>query len=410
MAKYLKLFYNRQDALGIIETPAVYYVDKAPKPMYASTKLGNNAEVIIDDTPNSATIKARALPYLKVTVGDSTDTAVLSLTCEKNTSVDGEIVWSCNLPSDTVKIEGTNLTFIKHYDGEIKLTATATNISDSKTITVTCDEEVISTTYTLGTVSPNDYVKADVTSAIINYTVIPTYHYKLKDDVVGNAISASKEVTFAKNTDTKPIVREGSFTDSYGVVVNWSITQKRKVYSNVVDLDLPSGTLWATCNLGASKPEEVGSYYQWGSTKGYSDFFNSWPAAPFNNGSSTFNKSYFDAHMSEWLNGYILKDEYNAAVQNWYLMPTKADLDELVANTIYTWETINGVEGGKLTSKKDPDSYIFIPATTFAGSIWSSQLSSSQHASAYILEVNPNRCIVSIKTRCMTYQIRGIIK
>ena len=37
-----------------------------------------------------------------------------------------------------------------------------------------------------------------------------------------------------------------------------------------VDLGLPSGTLWATCNIGASKPSEYGLYFQWGDTIGYS--------------------------------------------------------------------------------------------------------------------------------------------
>ena len=36
-----------------------------------------------------------------------------------------------------------------------------------------------------------------------------------------------------------------------------------------VDLGLPSGTLWATCNIGASKPEEFGLYFAWGETKGH---------------------------------------------------------------------------------------------------------------------------------------------
>lgn len=36
-----------------------------------------------------------------------------------------------------------------------------------------------------------------------------------------------------------------------------------------VDLGLPSGTLWATCNVGASKPSDYGLYFQWGDTIGY---------------------------------------------------------------------------------------------------------------------------------------------
>ena len=39
-----------------------------------------------------------------------------------------------------------------------------------------------------------------------------------------------------------------------------------------VDLGLPSGTLWATCNVGASKPEEYGDYFAWGETQPKSNY------------------------------------------------------------------------------------------------------------------------------------------
>ena len=48
--------------------------------------------------------------------------------------------------------------------------------------------------------------------------------------------------------------------------------EKKKINNNgheYVDLNLPSGTLWATCNIGASKPSESGLYFQWGDTQGY---------------------------------------------------------------------------------------------------------------------------------------------
>ncbi|MCI7430492.1 MAG: hypothetical protein MSS84_06410, partial [Bacteroidales bacterium] len=52
-----------------------------------------------------------------------------------------------------------------------------------------------------------------------------------------------------------------------------------------VDLGLPSGTKWATCNVGASTPEEYGNYYAWGETtpKAYYD----WSTYKWCNGSKT---------------------------------------------------------------------------------------------------------------------------
>ena len=55
-------------------------------------------------------------------------------------------------------------------------------------------------------------------------------------------------------------------------LVAFSQTDKKSIVKDTheyVDLGLPSGTLWATCNIGASKPEEFGLYFAWGETKGH---------------------------------------------------------------------------------------------------------------------------------------------
>ena len=40
----------------------------------------------------------------------------------------------------------------------------------------------------------------------------------------------------------------------------------KEIVHEYVDLGLPSGTLWATCNVGADKPEDFGDYFAWGET------------------------------------------------------------------------------------------------------------------------------------------------
>ena len=76
-----------------------------------------------------------------------------------------------------------------------------------------------------------------------------------------------------------------------------------------VDLGLPSGTLWASCNVGATKPEEYGDYFAWGETKGY------------NSGKTTFNwDTYFDSSFNKYnLSGGLteLALEDDAAYVNW---------------------------------------------------------------------------------------------
>ena len=130
-----------------------------------------------------------------------------------------------------------------------------------------------------------------------------------------------------------------------------------------VDLGLPSGNLWAKCNLGASAPEAYGDYYAWGETKPKQEYTNSnhkWykEGAP-SLGFTKYNNE--DGKLS-------LENEDDAVIQklgNGWRTPTLADFRELT-NQKYTTikkTTLNGVAGYQITSKRNGKS-IFIP---FAG-------------------------------------------
>lgn len=130
-----------------------------------------------------------------------------------------------------------------------------------------------------------------------------------------------------------------------------------------VDLGLPSGNLWAKCNLGASAPEAFGDYYAWGETKPKQVYTNSnhkWykEGAP-SLGFTKYNNE--DGKLS-------LEDEDDAVIQklgNGWRTPTLADFRELTNQKYTTIEktTLNGVAGYQITSKRNKKS-IFIP---FAG-------------------------------------------
>lgn len=130
-----------------------------------------------------------------------------------------------------------------------------------------------------------------------------------------------------------------------------------------VDLGLPSGNLWAKCNLGASAPEAYGDYYAWGETtpkQKYTYPNHKWykEGAP-SLGFTKYNNE--DGKLS-------LEDEDDAVIQklgNGWRTPTLADFRELT-NQKYTTikkTTLNGVAGYQITSKRNKKS-IFIP---FAG-------------------------------------------
>lgn len=131
-----------------------------------------------------------------------------------------------------------------------------------------------------------------------------------------------------------------------------------------VDLGLPSGNLWATCNLGASAPEQYGDYYAWGEVEPkqkYTSLNHKWykEGAP-SQGFTKYNNE--DGKMT-------LEDEDDAVIQklgNGWRTPTLADFRELTNQKLTTIKktTLNGVAGYQITSKKNKKS-IFIPCAGF---------------------------------------------
>lgn len=136
-----------------------------------------------------------------------------------------------------------------------------------------------------------------------------------------------------------------------------------------VDLGLPSGIKWATCNVGATTPEGYGNYYAWGETSPKSNY--SWTNYQHCNGASNKLTKYC-SYSSYGNNGYtdnltVLESSDDAATVNWgagWRMPTDDDLYELQSNCTMTWTTQNGVNGCLCTSRSNGNS-IFLPAAGY---------------------------------------------
>lgn len=124
---------------------------------------------------------------------------------------------------------------------------------------------------------------------------------------------------------------------------------------------------WAKCNIGAGSPENFGLYFAWGDTEGHSSngingtqpdgYSYDWAHAPFNNGSSTFNNSYFRTIEDVVSPGGVLAPEYDAAHVKWggdWRMPTKEEQDALRARCLWTWNedkhgfTVTGSNGNSI--------------------------------------------------------------
>ena len=130
-----------------------------------------------------------------------------------------------------------------------------------------------------------------------------------------------------------------------------------------VDMGLPSGTKWANYNLGATKPEDYGEYYAWGEIE-IKEVYNNVNYQHSSGTDSNGDGLYDDNEYYHSIGSSICGTEYDVVHVKWggaWQMPTVDQCDELIKNCIYSWTEMNGVKGGKFTSKINGNS-IFMPA------------------------------------------------
>ena len=150
-------------------------------------------------------------------------------------------------------------------------------------------------------------------------------------------------------------------------------------------VDLGLSVKWATCNVGATRPEVYGGYYAWGETEEKNNY--DWSTYKWCNGRyDTMTKYCTDSDYGTVDNKTVLDPEDDVAHVKWggsWRMPTKAEQDELRENCIWTWTTQNGVGVCKVTGPNGNS--IFLPEAgsrddsplSYAGSYgyyWSSSL------------------------------------
>jgi len=171
-----------------------------------------------------------------------------------------------------------------------------------------------------------------------------------------------------------------SATDGSGVKAECVVRVKQPDTMQYVDLGLPSGTLWATCNVGAKTPEEYGDYFAWGEIVPKDEC--NWSTYKYCKGSeNTMTKYCYDSDYG--YNGFTdtlteLLPEDDAATANWgsdWQMPSYDQIKELYNSsyTTTTWTTQNGKDGRLIKSKSNGNS-IFLPA---AGGRYDTSLTSA---------------------------------
>ena len=180
-----------------------------------------------------------------------------------------------------------------------------------------------------------------------------------------------------------------------------------------VDLGLPSGLKWATCNVGATTPEEYGLYFAWGETTGYT--------AEQVPGVRAFDEASYTASAIS-TNLTLEQDAAHVHMGGNWRMPTKAEFKELIDNCSVE-KTYNyngtGIKGRVFTSKINGNS-VFLPAAGSCckssvddvgsyGYYWSASLRSSYYAwslsdSSGSMDLNYD------EFRYYGYSVRGVFK
>ena len=181
-------------------------------------------------------------------------------------------------------------------------------------------------------------------------------------------------------------------------------------------VDLGLSVKWATCNVGANKPEDYGLYFAWGETTGYT-------AEQVKKGERSFDSASYNAGPAASISADLTLEQDAAHVNlggNWR-MPTKAEYQELIDNCKVVWTNNyngTGIKGRIFTSKINSNS-VFLPAAGLCnnsslngvgsyGNYWSASLRSS--SKAWELSFGTGSQNLSSYGRYYGCSVRGVFK
>ena len=315
-------------------------------------------------TNQNSLVTALSMSESTLTINSGT-TYQLSVSATPETAFYANVKWSSS--DRNVATVSRNGLVTANSGGTCTITATATDGSGQS---ATCELTVIQmvTSITLSEASlalALDGYKKLTATVLPSDVSNPRVTWSSSDDNVAEVTSAGGVAA----------VGRGSCVITCTAADGSGITAQCIVYvhsdDDYVNLGLPSGTLWATCNVGASSPEDYGDYFAWGETKGYKGKMAfDWSTYKWCKGLRDTITKY--CTQSEFgYNGFTdnkteLDPEDDAAYVNWgseWRMPSETQYKELFnrSYTIIEWTQQNGVNGYKITSRTN-DNSIFLPA------------------------------------------------
>lgn len=192
----------------------------------------------------------------------------------------------------------------------------------------------------------------------------------------------------------KPCLVIGDMSyDEDGIAFSSSLTCPDSHHPHMIDLGLPSGTMWACCNVGANAPKEFGGKYAWGETE-TKDVYNI-KTYKF---AKEVDPNSHDGHYWIWMDyryiyvyigNNISATDYDVAHVRWgkpWRMPTSTEFQEICDNCTWVEYTLNGTAGYKVIGPND--NYIFMPKAVINDNYWAANLQSEwsdMHMSPFAL-------------------------
>ena len=316
---------------------------------------------------------------------------ILVATVTPNNVTNGSVTWSSS--NTSVVSVSPNGMVTAHAVGSALITASTTDGTNLRAI---CNVTVIDTKITGDVNNDGEVTIADV-NAVINV-------------ILGGSSSQRADVN---NDGEITIADVNSIID---IILGSHSQQENHDY---VNLGLPSGTLWATMNVGACSPEDYGDYFAWGETTSkqvYEFETYKW----YNNTYYTYTKYCISSSYGTVDNKTELDPEDDAATLNWgpsWRMPTQEQIQELINNCSRQWKSLNGVGGIVVTGPNG--NTLFLPAAGYRlngsvynagtyGYVWSRTLSASKTYNACSLIFNPGELYLEDFVRIAGFTVRAV--
>ena len=309
----------------------------------------------------------------------------------------------------TAVMEGSSVVVTAVGGGTATITVTDTNSDQSATITVTVYFPLTLSASSLKLII-GDEETVNITSGNGSFTVVSS------DTGVATAklVESSVNVTAVGAGTAAVTVTDCLSGETAAIEVQSFLTCPDDHHPHLINLGLPSGTKWACCNVDTDypenqKPENYGGYYASGETETKTLYY----AQSYQHYNGGF----------QILGSDIAGTEYDVAHVKWggsWVIPSKEQQEELVENCTYEWTTMNGVKGGKFTSKINGCT-IFLPAAGLRkvnglyvvgsyGYYWSSTQNPLNSARAFSFIFSSNSAYLDVVDRFNGHTVRPVSK